>query len=147
MAAHSLFSSSLPELYERFLVGPLFRVFSEELIDRVGLAEDNRILDVACGTERHLGPVVDQRHSLGDANIIRGLLADAGLRGIAVETITCTVRMSGGADTSCAQQPALRCERRRCVKRFNHEETARQRFLTVTNSPVASSRWSVDREG
>jgi ubiquinone/menaquinone biosynthesis C-methylase UbiE len=207
MAAQSLFSSSLPELYERFLVGPLFRVFSEELLDRVGLAADNRILDVACGTgivarlaqqrlgdrgrvvgvdanpamiaiaksvapaidwrqgdatelpvnddetfdivtchqglqffrdkptairemrrvlapggrlalatwraveevplvrdlqlvaERHLGPVVDQRHSMGDANIIRGLLADAGLRGIGVETITCTVRMSGGADT------------------------------------------------
>jgi ubiquinone/menaquinone biosynthesis C-methylase UbiE len=207
MSAQSLSSSSLPELYERFLVGPLFRVFSEELLDRVGLAEDNRILDVACGTgivarlaqqrlgdrgrvvgvdaspamiaiarsvapaidwrqgdaaqlpvndedtfdivtchqglqffrdrpaairemrrvlaprgrlalatwrvveevplvrdlqlvaERHLGPVVDQRHSMGDGNIITGLLADAGLRGIGVETITCTVRMSGGADT------------------------------------------------
>lgn len=36
---------------------------------------------------------------MGDANIIRGLLADSGLRGIAVETITCTVRMSGGAET------------------------------------------------
>jgi len=32
---HVLFTSSLPELYERFLVEPLFRPFAQELLDEV----------------------------------------------------------------------------------------------------------------
>ena len=48
--SQGLFTSSLPELYERFLVGPLFRPFAEELLDRAGLSENDRLLDIACGT-------------------------------------------------------------------------------------------------
>jgi len=50
MATADLFTLSLPELYERFLVEPLFRPFAEELLDRTGLAGAERLLDVACGT-------------------------------------------------------------------------------------------------
>jgi ubiquinone/menaquinone biosynthesis C-methylase UbiE len=45
-----LFTSSLPELYERFLVAPLFRPFAQDLLDRAGLTENDWVLDVACGT-------------------------------------------------------------------------------------------------
>jgi len=41
---------SFPEIYERVLVGPLFRPWSEALLDRVQLAPGCRVLDVACGT-------------------------------------------------------------------------------------------------
>jgi ubiquinone/menaquinone biosynthesis C-methylase UbiE len=41
---------TLPELYERELVGPLFRPWAEELIARAGLSPGDRILDIACGT-------------------------------------------------------------------------------------------------
>jgi ubiquinone/menaquinone biosynthesis C-methylase UbiE len=207
MVTQGLLSSSLPELYERFLVGPLFRPFAQELLARAGFAQHERLLDVGCGTgivarlaqektgdhgrlvgvdaspamiaiaksvapaidwrqgdaaqlptnedetfdivtchqglqffrdrpsairemrrvlaprgrlavatwravdevplvrdlqvvaERYLGPVVDQRHSLGDADIIKGLLANADLHAIQVETVARTIRMSGGADT------------------------------------------------
>jgi SAM-dependent methyltransferase len=47
---HVLSTLSLPELYERFLVEPLFRPFAQELLDRTGLAPAERLLDVACGT-------------------------------------------------------------------------------------------------
>lgn len=39
-----------PELYERHLVGPLFRPWAERLLERVPLAAGARVLDVACGT-------------------------------------------------------------------------------------------------
>jgi ubiquinone/menaquinone biosynthesis C-methylase UbiE len=56
-----LFSSSTPaaqpagqptfaELYERMLVGPLFRPWAEELLAHVALIRRARVLDVACGT-------------------------------------------------------------------------------------------------
>jgi ubiquinone/menaquinone biosynthesis C-methylase UbiE len=49
-AEPGLFTSSLPELYERFLVEPLFRPFAQELLDRTAFAPTDRLLDVARGT-------------------------------------------------------------------------------------------------
>jgi len=200
-----LFSSSLPEVYERFLVEPLFRPFAQELLMRAGLAQHDRLLDVACGTgivarlaretvgdrggvigvdaspgmiamarrvapaidwregdaarlpvgqdetvdlvtchqglqffpdkpaairemcrvvaphgrvavatwlavekvplirdlqraaERHLGPIVDHRHSFGDAGAVKRLLEDAGLHAIRVDVVTRTIRIPDGA--------------------------------------------------
>ena len=42
--------SNFPEMYERFLVGPLFQPWADVLLDRVSLAAGDRVLDVACGT-------------------------------------------------------------------------------------------------
>jgi predicted TPR repeat methyltransferase len=39
-----------PEMYEQWLVGPLFRPFAEILIERADLTANDRVLDVACGT-------------------------------------------------------------------------------------------------
>jgi ubiquinone/menaquinone biosynthesis C-methylase UbiE len=41
---------SLPEVYERFLVEPLFRPFAEQLLNRLHLTPGDSLLDVACGT-------------------------------------------------------------------------------------------------
>jgi SAM-dependent methyltransferase len=41
---------SFPEMYEQSLVGPLFRPWAGPLLDDVGLAPGDRLLDVACGT-------------------------------------------------------------------------------------------------
>jgi len=195
---------TFPEIYERLLVGPLFRPFAEDLIARLKPGVHDRLLDVACGTgivarvarermgpaarivgvdasapmlvvargidstidwregnamalpvgegerfslltchqglqffpdktaavremrrvllpgarlaigtwrplaeaalfrelhpiaERQLGPVVDARHSFGDADAIARLLTDAGFRSVTVETISHEIRMSDG---------------------------------------------------
>lgn len=41
---------SFPEMYERYLVEPLFRPWAEIIVPRVQLAAGDRLLDVACGT-------------------------------------------------------------------------------------------------
>jgi len=197
-----VFTASLPELYEQFLVGPLFRPFAEELLRRAGLRAQDRLLDVACGTgivarlaqqvigdygaiagvdtspgmlavartvapsidwregdatrlpiagdhsfdlitchqglqffsdkpaairemhrvvrpdgrvaigtwrpmnevplvrdlhqiaERHVGPIVDVRHSLGDSNAIASLLGESGFRTTDIETVIRTIRIN-----------------------------------------------------
>ncbi len=50
LPAYAMNLSSFPEMYERWLVGPLFRPWAEDLVRRMGLAPGNRLLDVACGT-------------------------------------------------------------------------------------------------
>lgn len=47
---YALNQISFPELYERFLVGPLFRPWAEVLIERTAPGPGDRVLDVACGT-------------------------------------------------------------------------------------------------
>jgi ubiquinone/menaquinone biosynthesis C-methylase UbiE len=42
--------SSFPEMYERYLVEPLFRPWAEVVLQRLELAAGDRVLDVACGT-------------------------------------------------------------------------------------------------
>ena len=194
--------SSMAEMYEQFLVEPLFRPWVDDLLQRAELAAGDRVLDVACGTgiaarvarerlgagarvvgidasapmlavarrqgpevdwregnamalpvapdeqfdvvvcqqgmqffpdrlaaaremrrvlapggrvvvatwrplaeialfrdlngiaERHLGPVVDQRHTLGDAKELTALLEEAGFRAVRVDVITRTIRFA-----------------------------------------------------
>lgn len=196
---------SFPAMYEQWLVGPLFRPWAEVLLDLVGPAAGERVLDIACGTgivarlahervgpggavvgvdvspgmlevaravapaitwrdgsaldlplaegerfdvvtcqqglqffpdrvvaarqmrralapggrlgvatwrsadeipmfhalqpvaERHLGPVVDQRHAFGDGGQLGALLTDAGFGDVTVDTVTRTLRFDDGA--------------------------------------------------
>jgi ubiquinone/menaquinone biosynthesis C-methylase UbiE len=44
-------------------------------------------------SERHLGPVVDQRHAFGIATQLESLLQDAGFRDVRVETVTRTIHL------------------------------------------------------
>jgi ubiquinone/menaquinone biosynthesis C-methylase UbiE len=41
---------SFPELYERWLVGPIFQPWATIALDRAGVAAGDRMLDIACGT-------------------------------------------------------------------------------------------------
>jgi ubiquinone/menaquinone biosynthesis C-methylase UbiE len=42
--------ASFPEMYEAFLVNPLFRPWAEMTLDAVKLSAGDRVLDIACGT-------------------------------------------------------------------------------------------------
>jgi ubiquinone/menaquinone biosynthesis C-methylase UbiE len=43
-------ATAFTEIYERVLVGPLFRPFAEQLVARVALTPRDSVIDVACGT-------------------------------------------------------------------------------------------------
>jgi ubiquinone/menaquinone biosynthesis C-methylase UbiE len=43
-------ATTFTEIYERVLVGPLFRPFAEQLLTRVAPTSTDRVIDVACGT-------------------------------------------------------------------------------------------------
>ena len=51
MSEMPLFTSmTFPEIYERALVGPLFKPFAEELVARLSPVQGLSLIDVACGT-------------------------------------------------------------------------------------------------
>jgi ubiquinone/menaquinone biosynthesis C-methylase UbiE len=50
LPAYAANQSSFPEMYERWIVGPLFQPWAELLLDRVQISPGDRLLDVACGT-------------------------------------------------------------------------------------------------
>ena len=47
--------------------------------------------------ERHLGPITDRRHSLGDAGSLETLLRDAGFQDIRTRTLSRTIRFEDGS--------------------------------------------------
>ena len=61
--------TSFPQMYERWLVGPLFRPWAEMTVEEVGLGPRDRVLDVACGTGI-LARVARER--IGDAGHVVG---------------------------------------------------------------------------
>jgi ubiquinone/menaquinone biosynthesis C-methylase UbiE len=50
LPSYAMNQASFPEMYERWLVGPLFRPWAEATLEEVGLSRGDRVLDVACGT-------------------------------------------------------------------------------------------------
>lgn len=54
-------------------------------------------LELRHAAERHLGPVSDRRHSLGNADPLEGLLRDAGFRDVRSRVLSRTIRFPDGS--------------------------------------------------
>lgn len=50
LPSYAMNQQSFPEMYERWLVGPLFRPFAEIIILDLDLSPGESVLDIACGT-------------------------------------------------------------------------------------------------
>ena len=50
LSNYSMGQTSFPEMYERWLVRPLFRPWAEVTLDEVKMSPGHHLLDVACGT-------------------------------------------------------------------------------------------------
>jgi ubiquinone/menaquinone biosynthesis C-methylase UbiE len=61
---------SFPQMYEQWLVGPLFKPWAEMILDEVELKAGDRVLDIACGTGI-LARLAQQR--LGQAGYMVGI--------------------------------------------------------------------------
>jgi ubiquinone/menaquinone biosynthesis C-methylase UbiE len=70
LPSYAMNQASFPEMYERWLVGPLFRPFAELALEEVSLSPGDRVLDIACGT----GIVARlAKERLGDAGHVVGV--------------------------------------------------------------------------
>ena len=111
--AHLFVATTFTETYERVLVGPLFRPFAEQLVARLAPHRGDSVIDIACGTgivarvaRERLGPdarIVDSRHSFGDAEALKQVLADAGFRDVHLGTLAHDVRFADGARKALAR--------------------------------------------
>jgi ubiquinone/menaquinone biosynthesis C-methylase UbiE len=50
LPSYAMSQATFPEMYERWLAGPLFRPWAEMTLDDVALSPGDRVLDIACGT-------------------------------------------------------------------------------------------------
>jgi ubiquinone/menaquinone biosynthesis C-methylase UbiE len=74
--------ASFPQMYERWLVGPLFRPWAEMAFDELELSSGDRLLDIACGT----GIVARvARERLGEAGYIVGVDISPDMLAVAFE--------------------------------------------------------------
>jgi trans-aconitate methyltransferase len=103
MMASPGFTGSLPEMYERFLVAPVFRPFAQALLDRVGVTDDDRLLDVACGT----GIVARlARETIGDRVRVVGIDASPGMIAMA-KSVAPSGRLAIGAWRAAEEIPLM----------------------------------------
>jgi ubiquinone/menaquinone biosynthesis C-methylase UbiE len=50
LPSYAMDPGAFPQMYERWLVGPLFRPWAELTVEALGLSAGDAVLDVACGT-------------------------------------------------------------------------------------------------
>ena len=50
LPSYAMGQNEFPQIYERELVGPLFRPWAETMIEAIALSHGDRVLDIACGT-------------------------------------------------------------------------------------------------
>lgn len=80
LPSYAMDQASFPQMYERWLVAPLFRPWAELTVEELGLSAGDRVLDIACGTG--IAARVAQRR-LGDGARIVGVDISPGMLEVA----------------------------------------------------------------
>ena len=97
-------ATTFPEIYERILVGPLFRPFAEQLVTRLAPHRGDSAIDVACGTGICARIV---RERLGPEAPIVGIDIAPAMLAVA-RTVEPTIHWREGSATSLPVGPAER---------------------------------------
>ncbi|RJT23899.1 methyltransferase domain-containing protein [Mesorhizobium waimense] len=80
LRSYAMNQATFPEMYERWLVGPLFQPWADMTLEEVRLSRGDRVLDIACGT----GIVARvARERLGNADFVVGIDVSSDMLAIA----------------------------------------------------------------
>ena len=101
LPTYAMSQPSFPEMYERWLVGPLFRPWAEIALEEVGLSKGDRVLDIACGTGI-VARVAKER--LGEAGHVVGVDMSADMLSVARAVAPGIDWRSGSAGTLPLQE-------------------------------------------
>jgi SAM-dependent methyltransferase len=83
MGTHASFSGSVPARYDRYLGPVLFEPYADDLVGRLELRDDLRVLEVACGTgivTRRLRQALPEGATLVATDLNEPMLAEARTR-------------------------------------------------------------------
>jgi SAM-dependent methyltransferase len=138
---------SFPEMYERVLVDPLFRPWVASLLDRVDLAANDRVLDIACGTGI-VARCVRQR--LGSSGTVVGVDVNGGMLAVA-RRLGPDVEWREGDATNLPLAPGEQFDVVTCQQglQFVSDKAAAARQLRralAPNGRVAVSCWRPDEQ-
>jgi ubiquinone/menaquinone biosynthesis C-methylase UbiE len=138
---------SFPDLYEQYLVEPLFRPWADPLLDAISLEPRDRLLDVACGT----GIVARcARVRLGSSATVVGVDVNAGMLAVA-HRIAPDVEWREGNATDLPLRLDEQFDVVCCQQGFqflpDRMEAARQfRRALASNGRLGVSTWRPDDE-
>jgi len=93
--------------------------------------------------EKHLGPIIDQRHSFGDSAALKSLLTDAGFRDVSVEKKMLTHRFEGG-DVLIRLNTMALTGMSDAAKAMSDEERARVVDAIIADSAGMRARFAED---
>jgi len=80
LPTYAMNQSSFPEMYEQWLVAPLFRPWAELMLEEVELTPGDRVVDIACGT----GIVARlAKERIGDTGHVVGIDLSPGMLAVA----------------------------------------------------------------
>ena len=105
LPSYALNQPSFPEMYEKWLAGPIFRPWAQITFDELNLTPGDRVLDIACGTGV-VARVAKER--LGESGDVVGIDVSPDMLALPVES----VRESTGAKAMpalcrCAKESSL----------------------------------------
>lgn len=95
LPSYAMNQATFPEMYERWLVDPLFRPWAEITFEELDLSAGDRVLDIACGTGI-VARVAKER--LGDAGYIVGIDISSDMLAVARAVAPCIDWREGNAN-------------------------------------------------
>lgn len=147
LPSYAMDQASFPEMYERWLVGPLFRPWAELTLDELKLSSGDRVLDIACGTGI-VARVAKER--LGDTGQIVGIDVSSDMLAVARNVAPDVDWREGNANSlplrEGEQFDIVVCQQGLQFFSDKAEAIAQMRRAMVEHGRLAVATWRSDEE-
>ena len=147
LPSYAMNQANFPQMYEQWLVGPLFRPWAEMTLEEVGLTPGHRVLDIACGTGI-LARVARER--LGDTGYVVGVDISPDMLAVARavapdidwrEGNACALPLQDGE-----QFDVVTCQQGLQFFSDKQAAAAQMRLALTKNGKLAVTTWRSDEE-